>query len=83
MSETNTEDTILKYLLQGNHITVNDCQRLFHSTELRHYIARIRKRGYLINSCRKGTIVNGVKIGWHKEYWVDNAPMAYYTEMVL
>ncbi|MFA5381943.1 MAG: helix-turn-helix domain-containing protein [Candidatus Micrarchaeia archaeon] len=41
-----TEDKILDYLLRGNSLTTLECQKLFHTSELRHYISRISKRGY-------------------------------------
>lgn len=40
------EDLILDYLMHGNDLTTLSCQRLFHTSELRHYIARLRKRNY-------------------------------------
>lgn len=40
------EDEILDYLLHGNSLTTLEAWRLFHTSELRHYISRIIKRGY-------------------------------------
>lgn len=41
-----TEDMILDYLLRGHSLTTLEAWRLFHTSELRHYIAKLRKRGY-------------------------------------
>lgn len=49
VKEKNTEDRILEYLMRGNSLTTIEAQRLFHTTELRTYIARlINKRHYNI-----------------------------------
>jgi len=42
----NKENEILAYLMQGNSLTVNECLKLFSTSELRHYISRINQRGY-------------------------------------
>ncbi len=60
------EDKILDYLMRGGKLTVNDCQRIFHTTELRRYISLIRKRGY--NIVDKWVVRNGYRI---KEYWIE------------
>jgi hypothetical protein len=51
-TESNTENKILDYLMNGNSLTVLDCQRLFSTSELRTYISRIIKRGYNVVSSR-------------------------------
>lgn len=66
VKQKNTEDLILEYLLRGNSLTTLDCLRLFHSTEARHYIARIRKRGYDVKDKWLET-ENGEHI---KKYWI-------------
>jgi len=45
-TKANTEDRILEHLMYGGSLTTLECQRLFHTSELRHYISEIRKRGY-------------------------------------
>lgn len=66
VKQKNTEDLILEYLLRGNSLTTLDCWRLFHTSELRHYIARIRKRGYDVKDEWLKTD-NGEHI---KKYWI-------------
>jgi len=46
------EDRILEYLMRDNSLTTLEAQRLFSTTELRHYISRIIKRGYNVASSR-------------------------------
>jgi hypothetical protein len=60
------ESNILDCLMRGEKLTVGDYWRRFHSPELRHYIARIRKRGY--NIVDKWVVRNGYRI---KEYWIE------------
>lgn len=45
--QSNIED-ILDYLNIGNGITCLDALRMFHTTELRHYISELRKMGISI-----------------------------------
>lgn len=42
---------ILKYLKEGNSITVQQAMRFFGTTELRKIVSRFRRKGYVI----KGT----------------------------
>lgn len=65
--QKNNEDKILEYLLRGNSLTVGECRYRFATTELRTYIARIRKRGY--NVVDKWIVTdNGERI---KLYWIE------------
>lgn len=53
---TGAEDKILEYLMRGNSLTVNDCLRLFHTTELRKYISNLKAKGYGISAERKTVV---------------------------
>lgn len=62
---------ILAYLLAGGRLTVNKALALFHTTELRVVISRLRKRGYDIRSDRKSDITSsGRKVMFHEYYLV-------------
>lgn len=45
------QQQILAWLLQGGLLSVQEAFRLFHTTELRKVIDRLRKRGYEIITC--------------------------------
>jgi len=42
------KEQVLQYLKTHKHMTVNDGIRALHTTELRHYIAQLRKDGHII-----------------------------------
>ncbi len=46
---TGNELKVLEYMQTHRYITVLDAIKHLHTTELRAYIARLRKRGYKIN----------------------------------
>ena len=66
----NTEDKILNYLLHDYSLTTLEAWQKFHTSELRHYISRLSRRGYIIKSewikaeCSDG---HTAKI---KRYWI-------------
>lgn len=47
------QNNILTYLKQGGRLSVRKAERLFHTTELRRIISRLRKKGYAIASNRQ------------------------------
>lgn len=42
------KEQVLQYLKTHKHMTVNDGIHALHTTELRHYIAQLRKDGHTI-----------------------------------
>jgi hypothetical protein len=47
---TNPQSQVLEYLKAGGGLTVQKCLSLFHTTELRRIVSRLKMEGYLINS---------------------------------
>ena len=43
----------LAYLQSGGRLTVNKAQRLFHTTELRKVVSRLRREGWAILADRR------------------------------
>lgn len=41
---------VLAYFLEGGRLTVQKCFHLFHTTELRKIVSRLRRKGYDIRS---------------------------------
>ena len=60
---TGNEEKVLEYLRTHRYITVLQCIKHLHTTELRTYIARLRKRGYVIEDEWKRN-----KYGEYKRY---------------
>jgi hypothetical protein len=48
----NAENKILNYLMHSNSLTTLEAWQKFHTSELRTYISRLRKRGYDITGER-------------------------------
>ena len=63
----NLESKILDYLEQGNTLTNQIAWALFHTTELRVYVARLRKRGIVIEDEWREDVRTGARF---KEYFV-------------
>ena len=61
------ETEILKYLRSGRPLTNQSAYHLFHTTELRVYISRLRKRGIDIKGEWCENIDGTVR---YKEYWI-------------
>lgn len=60
---------ILAYLQSGGRLTVNKAQRLFHTTELRKVISRLRKSGWAICSDRRNDKTeDGRKVTFNEYY---------------
>jgi len=64
------ESEILSYLLRGGYLTTKTCQVMFGTSELRHYISRIKRRGYGVSGewvkvevCGRKTRVKEFSIG--------------------
>lgn len=50
------QSKILAYLKAGGKLTVRKAERLYHTTELRRIISRLRKMGYSICSNRQKAV---------------------------
>lgn len=59
------EEKVLDYLQTHKHITVLDCIKHLHTTELRYYIAKLRKEGHRIEDEWKRN-----KYGQYKRYYL-------------
>lgn len=63
------QNEILSYLCKGGRLTVRKAERLFHTTELRRVVSRLRKRGYMIgDKCLSDKTEDG-RIVYFKEYY--------------
>jgi hypothetical protein len=40
---------VLEHFKKGGSLTVLDCLRMFHTTELRRIVSRIEKMGYIVS----------------------------------
>ena len=61
-----TENQILDYLMHDNSLTTLECQRQFHTSELRTYISRIIKRGFNVVSVWVKDTVDGKKVKYKR-----------------
>ena len=60
---------VLAYLLKGGKLTVQRAFRLFHTTELRKIVSRLRREGHDIRSnVRNDRSVDGRNVNY-KEYY--------------
>ena len=50
------QNKILAYLQAGGRLTVRKAERLYHTTELRRIISRLRKMGYSICSNKQKAV---------------------------
>lgn len=69
--ESKLANQILEFLLKGYGLSVNECQGYFGTTELRHYIAQLRKQGYNISDKKIKYVGNRGQKKWYKRYWID------------
>lgn len=61
---------VLFALESGERLTVQKCFRIFHTTELRKIVSRLRQRGYDIRATRKfRDAADGRKV-WFNEYFL-------------
>lgn len=61
---------ILFALLAGERLTVQKAFRLFHTTELRKIVSRLRRRGYDIRSERKSAETEDGRVVTFNEYFL-------------
>lgn len=61
---------ILFALLAGERLTVQKAFRLFHTTELRKIVSRLRRRGYDIRSERKAAETEDGRVVTFNEYFL-------------
>ena len=62
---------ILAYLQSGGRLTVNKALRLFHTTELRKIVSRLRKEGWTICADkRQDETEDGRKVTYNEYYLV-------------
>lgn len=60
---------VLAYFLQGGRLTVQKAFHLFHTTELRKIVSRLRRRGYDIRAdVKHDETVDGRKITYNEYY---------------
>ncbi len=71
MSHSTDKQKILDYLIQGNSITFNDCQRLFGSNSLRERIKELRQEGVSIKTEK---FQNPDTKRWHAVYRLETEP---------
>ena len=63
---------ILAYLQKGGRLTVNTALHIFHTTELRKIVSRLRREGYDISSTKRtGETEDGRKV-YFNEYYIAN-----------
>lgn len=60
---------VLAYFLSGGRLTVQKAFRLFHTTELRKIVSRLRRKGYDIQSrAMKDETEDGRKVTYYEYY---------------
>lgn len=60
---------ILAYFQQGGRLTVNKALRLFHTTELRKVVSRLRRQGHDIRATRlSDATLDGRKVYFNEYY---------------
>ena len=60
---------ILAYFQQGGRLTVNKALRLFHTTELRKVVSRLRRQGHDIRTTRlSDATLDGRKVYFNEYY---------------
>lgn len=62
---------ILAYLKEGGKLTVNRAIMMFHTTELRKIVSRLRREGYDIRANKlKDTTSDGRTVTFNEYYYV-------------
>lgn len=69
----NPQSCVLSYLSQGGRLTVRKAERLFHTTELRRIISRLRRKGYVICDTTVHTLTADGRYTSFKEYYLQAA----------
>jgi transcription initiation factor IIE alpha subunit len=60
---------ILAYLQSGGRLTVNKAIRLFHTTELRKIVSRLRREGWVICADKRNdTTEDGRRVTYNEYY---------------
>ena len=62
---------ILAYLLNGGRLTVNKAISLFHTTELRKVVSRLRREGHAIASVRCYAVTEDGRKVTYNEYFIN------------
>lgn len=62
---------VLAYLLNGGRLTVQRAFGMFHTTELRKIVSRLRRRGHLIKSERCSAVTEDGRQVMFNEYYID------------
>lgn len=62
---------ILAYLQSGGRLTVNKAQRLFHTTELRKVVSRLRREGWAILADRRNDKTEDGRSVTYNEYYLQ------------
>ena len=61
---------ILAYLQSGGRLTVNKAIRLFHTTELRKVVSRLRREGWSIAADRRHDTTEDGRAVTYNEYYL-------------
>lgn len=69
----NPQTQILAYLMKGGRLTVRKAEHLFHTTELRCIVSRLRKRGYPICSDKRSAVTEDGRPTQFNEYYLAQA----------
>ena len=64
---------ILTYLVVGGRLTVRKAERLFHTTELRRIVSRLRRKGYTISSDKLSAVTEDGRPTRFNEYYMPQA----------
>ena len=54
----------------GERLTVQKCFRIFHTTELRKIVSRLRQRGHDIRAIRRSRTTSDGRKVWFNEYFL-------------
>lgn len=70
MTTQEPQKCILAYLSAGGRLTVQKAFRLFHTTELRKIVSRLKRKGYIICADKKSDITNDGRLTQFNEYYM-------------
>lgn len=66
----NPQKEILSYLLAGGRLTVQKAWRMFHTTELRRIVSRLKRKGHpIVDEWKYSEAQGGEKVKF-KEYYM-------------
>lgn len=63
---------MLAYLIQGGMLSVRKAERLFHTTELRRIVSRLRRKGYAICGKPTGYMTDDGRKVIYNEYFISD-----------